>query len=126
MNEPASWGARSPENVMFNFEGHPVSYKTGKNIFGLEMARATYEGTKQLLNGKRPFVLTRAGYAGLQRYTAIWTGDNLAEEGHMMLGVRLVSSLGLSGVPFAGVDVGGFAGEASPDLMARWISVGAF
>src|SRR6185436_18733640 len=72
------------------------------------------------------FVLTRAGYAGLQRYTAIWTGDNLAEDSHMMLGVRLVSSLGLSGVAFAGVDVGGFAGEASPDLMARWISIGSF
>ncbi len=126
MNEVATWGQSVPSNVLFNFEGHPSSYRMGKNVFGFQMARATFEGTKDLLHGKRPFVLTRAGYAGLQRYTAIWTGDNLAEEGHMLLGVRLVSSLGLSGVSFAGYDVGGFAGEASPDLMARWISVGAF
>jgi len=126
MNEPASWGATSPENIIFNFDGHPVSYKLGKNVFGLEMARATYEGTKQLFDNKRPFVLTRAGFAGLQRYTAIWTGDNLSNENHMLLGVRLLNSLGLSGVSFCGVDIGGFIGEASPDLMARWISIGAF
>jgi alpha-glucosidase len=90
------------------------------------MARATYEGTKQLFDNKRPFVLTRAGFAGLQRYSAIWTGDNVAEENHMLLGVRLINSLGLSGVPFAGVDVGGFVGNGNARLMARWISIGAF
>ncbi|MEO5673046.1 MAG: glycoside hydrolase family 31 protein [Chitinophagales bacterium] len=126
MNEIATWGQSIPSNVILNFDGHPATYRMGKNIYGFQMARATYEGTKELLNGKRPFVLTRAGYAGLQRYTAIWTGDNLAEENHMLLGVRLVNSLGLSGVPFAGVDVGGFAGETSSDLMARWIAVGSF
>jgi len=126
MNEVATWGQSVPSNLVFNFDGHPNTYRMGKNIFGFQMARATYEGTKQLFSNKRPFILTRAGYAGLQRYAAIWTGDNLAEDGHMMLGVRLVSSLGLSGVPFAGVDVGGFAGEATPDLMARWVSIGAF
>ena len=126
MNEIASWGQRTPENVVFNFDGHPTTYSMGKNIFGFQMARATYEGTKKLFNDKRPFVLTRAGFAGLQRYTAIWTGDNQATDDHMLLGVRLVNSLGLSGVAFAGVDVGGFAGEATPDLMARWVSIGAF
>lgn len=126
MNEVATWGQSVPSNVIFNGDGHPMTYRMGKNIFGFQMARATYEGSKNLLNGKRPFILTRAGYSGLQRYTAIWTGDNLAEDSHMLLGVRLVSSLGLSGVAFAGVDVGGFAGESSPDLMARWISIGSF
>lgn len=126
MNEIASWGAKTPDNLVFNFEGHPVSHRTGKNVFGLEMSRATYEGTLQLFKNKRPFVLTRSGFAGLQRYTAIWTGDNLAKDDHMLLGVRLVNSLGLSGVPFAGVDVGGFVGDASSELMARWITIGAF
>ncbi len=126
MNEPASWGQKAPENIVFNFDGHPATYRVGKNIFGFQMVRATYEGTKQLFDNKRPFVLTRAGFAGLQRYAAIWTGDNKAEDDNMLLGVRLVNSLGISGVPFAGVDVGGFVGNASSDLEARWISVGAF
>lgn len=127
MNEPASWGGgKNPENLLFNYEGKTATYKTGKNIYALEMARATYEGTKQLFDNKRPFVLTRAGFAGLQRYSAIWTGDNVAEENHMLLGVRLINSLGLSGVPFAGVDVGGFVGNGNAKLMSRWISIGAF
>jgi alpha-glucosidase len=74
----------------------------------------------------RPFMLTRAGFSGLQRYSAIWTGDNLAEEDHMMLGVRLLNSLGLSGIPFSGVDVGGFTGVPTPTLYARWMQIGAF
>ncbi len=90
------------------------------------MARSTYEGTKALLNGKRPFNLTRSGYAGVQRYAAVWTGDNVAYDEHMMLGVRMVSCMGMSGVAFAGYDIGGFVGEASSKLFARWLSIGAF
>ena len=69
------------------------------------MVRATYEGTVRLLNGARPFVLSRAGYAGIQRYSAVWTGDNAASEEHMFTAVRLVNSIGLSGIPFTGADV---------------------
>lgn len=75
---------------------------------------------------QRPFVLTRAGYAGMQRYTAIWTGDNRSEDSHMMAGVRLLNSLGLSGVPFTGMDIGGFTGNPSIGLYSRWIQLGAF
>jgi alpha-glucosidase len=75
---------------------------------------------------KRPFMLTRSGYAGLQRYSAIWTGDNRAEDEHMLLGVRLMNSLGLSGVAFTGMDIGGFTGTPSQALYARWMQVGAF
>jgi len=89
------------------------------------MARSSYEGAKTSMN-KRPFILTRAGYAGLQRYTAIWTGDNRPEEDHMLLGVRLLNSLGLSGVPFAGMDIGGFIGTPTNSLFARWVQIGAF
>jgi alpha-glucosidase len=56
----------------------------------------------------------------------MWTGDNRAENDHMLLGVRLMNSLGLSGVPFTGMDVGGFTGGASPSLYARWMQIGAF
>ncbi|MCF8338700.1 MAG: DUF5110 domain-containing protein, partial [Bacteroidales bacterium] len=127
MNEIASWGGgATPRIVEFDWEGRKTTYRQAKNVYGMLMARATYEGVRDLMENKRPMVLTRAGFAGLQRYSALWTGDNQASEEHMMMGVRLVSSLGLSGVPFAGVDVGGFGGDASKELFARWITIGAF
>lgn len=125
MNEIATWGQMLPDNLVFDFEGEPTSSRRGRNVFGHLMARATYEGAKINLQGKRPFNLTRSGFAGIQRYAAVWTGDNVSYDEHMMLGVRLVNSMGLSGIAFAGYDVGGFVGEASSKLFARWISIGA-
>jgi alpha-glucosidase len=126
MNEIATWGHMLPENVEFDFDGNKATMRRARNIYGFQMARSTYEGTKALLKGKRPFNLTRSGFSGIQRYAAVWTGDNVAYDEHMLLGVRMVSSLGLTGVAFAGYDVGGFVGDASTKLFARWISIGAF
>lgn len=125
MNEIATWGNKMPSNVLFNYDGAMASHKQAHNVYGMQMARSSYEGARASMN-KRPFILTRAGYAGLQRYTAIWTGDNRPEEDHMLLGVRLLNSLGLSGVPFAGMDIGGFIGTPSNSLFARWVQIGAF
>jgi len=125
MNEIASWGQKMPSNILFNYDGALATHKQAHNVYGMQMARASYEGAVAA-TGKRPFVLTRAGYAGLQRYTAIWTGDNRSEEDHMLMGVRLLSSLGLSGVPFTGMDIGGFTGNPTSNLYARWIEIGAF
>jgi alpha-glucosidase len=126
MNEPAAWGQSLPDLIEFHYEGETATHKQARNIYGMQMARSTYEGAKKLLKGKRPFVLNRAGYSGVQRYTASWTGDNVASSDHMLCGVRLVNSMGLSGIGFAGFDVGGFADDASPDLFARWLVLGVF
>jgi alpha-glucosidase len=127
MNEIASWGGGyTPSLVQFDWEGRFASYRQAKNVYGMQISRSTYEGTRMLLDGRRPFTLTRASYAGAQRYTAIWTGDNVASDAHMMLGCRLVNSLGITGMAFAGVDVGGFLGTASPNLFARWLTIGTF
>jgi alpha-glucosidase len=125
MNEIATWGHSLPENIEFDFDGNTATTRKGRNLFGFQMARSTYEGTKKLMGGKRPFNLTRSGFSGIQRYAAVWTGDNVSYDEHMLLGVRLVSSLGMTGVAFAGYDAGGFVGEASPRLFARWISIAA-
>lgn len=125
MNEIATWGHALPENLVFDFEGNQSTSRRGRNVFGFQMARATYEGTKELLKGQRPFNLTRSGFSGVQRYAAVWTGDNVSYDEHMLLGVRLVNSLGLTGIAFAGYDVGGFVGDANTKLFARWISIGA-
>jgi alpha-glucosidase len=123
MNEIATWGHALPENLEFDFDGHKATTRRGRNVFGFQMARSTYEGTKALLNGKRPFNLTRSGFSGVQRYSAVWTGDNVSYDEHMLLGVRLVNSLGLTGISFAGYDAGGFVGDGNTKLFARWISI---
>ena len=126
MNEIATWGQTLPENILFSFEGEGGTTRKGRNIYGMQMARSAFESAKENLKGKRPFVLTRAGFSGLQRYTALWTGDNVATSGHMLLGSRLVSNLGLSGVAYAGYDIGGFCGDSDSKLFARWQQVGTF
>jgi alpha-glucosidase len=126
MNEIATWGQMIPENIEMDFEGNKSSMRRGRNLYGFQMARSTYEGAKALLKGKRPFNLSRSAYSGIQRYAAVWTGDNVAYDEHMILGVRLVNSMGLAGIPFTGYDVGGFVGDANNKLFARWVSIGTF
>lgn len=127
MNEVASWGGGKTSSIVrFNWEGKGASYRQGKNLDGMLMARSSYEGTKSLMN-RRPLILTRAAFSGAQRYTAIWTGDNVASEEHMMLGCRLVNSLGITGMPFCGTDIGGFmTDDATASLFCRWLSIGSF
>ena len=96
------------------------------NIVGLENARATYEGLLKLRPDERPFVLTRATYAGGQRYGFTWTGDNAATWNHLRLATQMVLNLGISGIPFVGADVGGFNGSPSSELLTRWVELAAF
>jgi len=126
MNEPACWGQNVPDLIEFNYDGHLATHKKARNIYGMQMAKATFEGTKKHQKNTRPFVLTRAAYSGTQRYAALWTGDNVSNDESMITGIRLVNSLGLSGMPFTGYDVGGFVGSCTPQLFARWLSIAVF
>ncbi|WP_428329880.1 glycoside hydrolase family 31 protein [Mucilaginibacter sp.] len=125
MNEFSTWGQKAPDNILFDYDGRQTTHLEAHNVFGMQMVRASYEGAKEKF-GERPFILSRSGYAGLQRYSAIWTGDNRAEDDHMLLGVRLLNSLGLSGVSFTAMDIGGFVGSPSIPLYTRWMQIGAF
>ncbi len=126
MNEPSAWGQAIPDIIQFDDNGFGATYKKIHNIYALEMAKATFEGIKNNLPDKRPFILTRAGFAGIQRYAAVWTGDNAASEAHLKLACTMVQGLSLSGVPFCGSDVGGFFGSPSQRLYTRWMELGAF
>ncbi|CAN1306364.1 Alpha-glucosidase 2 [Linum perenne] len=95
------------------------------NVYGMLMARSTYEGMKSSNENKRPFVLTRAGFIGSQRYAATWTGDNLSNWEHLQMSIAMVLQLGLSGQPLSGPDLGGFAGNATPKLFGRWMGIGS-
>lgn len=126
MNEPAAWGQSLPELIEFANEGDPTLHAEVRNVYGMQMARATHQGMEAYLENERPFVLTRAGFSGVQRYSAVWTGDNVSSDDHMLLSCRMLCSMGMTGIPFSGSDIGGFAGEASPALYARWVSLGVF
>ena len=125
MNEPAAWGKEVPSYIRFDREGHLSNLTQNRNVYGMQMARATREGAEKLLN-KRVFTLTRAGFAGIQKYAAVWTGDNVASDDHMMLSFKMLANMSLSGVDFVGADVGGFMNPATPELFTRWMSVAAF
>ncbi len=126
MNEPAGWGREFPNIIEFGEGKDKKTLFTIKNAYGSLMSKATYEGTRALLNGQRPFVLTRAAYAGIQKYSAQWTGDNVASDDHMLLGFRLLNSMGVSGVPYVGMDIGGFIGNPSPELFIRWLNLAVY
>ncbi|WP_174614318.1 glycoside hydrolase family 31 protein [Virgibacillus ihumii] len=128
MNEPAVFNETKTmdTSVMHRNDGRPATHRELHNIYGLKMAEATYDGMKEQLNGKRPFLLTRAGFAGIQRYGSVWTGDNRSFWEHLQMTLPMVMNLGISGVPFAGPDVGGFAHDTNAELLVRWMQVGAF
>jgi alpha-glucosidase len=96
------------------------------NVYGMQNSRATYEGLLKISPNQRPFVLTRATYAGGQRYAATWTGDNSSTWNHLRLTTPMLLSLGLSGFGMTGADVGGFAGTPQPDLLTKWIELATF
>jgi alpha-glucosidase len=108
------------------FVTRTASHAEVHNIYGMENTRATYEGLLRLDPDGRPFVLTRASFAGGQRYAWTWTGDNDATWNHLRISVGQLENLGLSGFAWSGADVGGFAGSPSPELLTRWIEVAAF
>lgn len=128
MNEPAVFNTTKTMDldVVHRNDGDPKTHGELHNLYGMLMSMATQQGLKQQLSGSRPFVLTRAGYAGVQKYAATWTGDNRSFWEHLAMSIPMVLNLGLSGQPFAGPDIGGFAHHASPELLARWTQAGVF
>lgn len=128
MNEPAVFNESKTMDldVMHSGNGQLVTHEEYHNLYGMMMSKATYEGLAKHMGGERPFVLTRAGYAGIQRYAAVWTGDNRSFWEHMAMAMPMVLNMGLSGLAFSGPDIGGFAHHTSAQLLVRWTQMGVF
>jgi alpha-glucosidase len=129
MNEPAVMEVPNktfPDDVRHNYDGNPCSHRKAHNVYGMQMARATYQGLKKFNYPKRPFVITRAAYAGTQRYTSTWTGDNVATWEHLWIANVQAQRMSMSGFSFAGSDIGGFAEQPQGELFTRWIQLGIF
>ncbi|HLN52830.1 MAG TPA: glycoside hydrolase family 31 protein [Lentimicrobium sp.] len=126
MNEPAVGGSYLPDNLIFDFDGDSANALEAKNLYGMLMARSSYEAALKHGVGRRPFVLSRSGFAGIQRYAAVWTGDNTARDEFLLNGVLLNTQMGLSGVAFVGDDIGGYIGTTNKELFIRWMQTGLF
>ena len=137
MNEPSVFdvpGKTMPDTVQHTIRGNEAlgfkdrvtSHLEIHNVFGMLNTEGTYEGLRTLQPDVRPFVLTRASYAGGQRYAATWTGDNSSTWNHLRLTTPMLENLGLSGFAMAGADVGGFIGSPQMDLLTKWLEIGAF
>jgi alpha-glucosidase len=129
MNEPAVMEVPNktfPDDVRHDYDGNPCSHRKAHNIYGMQMARATYQGLKKYSHPKRPFVITRAAYSGTQRYTSSWTGDNVATWEHLWIANIQAQRMSMSGFGFVGSDIGGFAEQPSGELFTRWVQLGVF
>jgi alpha-glucosidase len=134
MNEPSNFpdaqgepvGMNHPQKTLpidarENGDGFAGQHNRFHNVYGLQMVRSTFDGVRKLAPEKRPFILTRAGFSGVQRFAAVWTGDNTASWEHLQLSIPMLLNMSVSGMPFVGADVGGYSDMPSGELYARWL-----
>ena len=128
MNEPSVFdgpGGTFPDDAVHQTEDGPISHAEVHNAYGHEMVRATRDGVARMRPDKRPFVLTRAAYAGTQRYAAAWSGDNFSSWDDLKHSIPMALNMSASGFPMYGPDIGGFGGSPSPELFVRWLQAAA-
>ena len=129
MNEPAVFELPDktfPNDVRHDYDGHPCSHRRAHNVYGMQMARASYSGVRQFGYPNRPFIITRSAYAGAQRFTSTWTGDSVATWEHLWVANVQCQRMSLSGMSFVGSDIGGFTEHPSSELYIRWMQLGVF
>jgi alpha-glucosidase len=129
MNEPSVFTPPTgtmPLDVVHDNEGQPTTHREIHNVYGQLMSRSTFEGLSRLRPNERAFVLTRASFAGGQRYAAVWPGDNTADWSSLRQSIPTLLGMGLSGFSFVGSDISGFVGAASGELYTRWLQTGVF
>ncbi|GAA3863071.1 glycoside hydrolase family 31 protein [Streptomyces lacrimifluminis] len=129
MDEPTSFSAFGestlPRSARHVLEGRGGDHREAHNVYGLCMAQAAFEGLRELAPEERPFIFSRSGWAGMQRYGGAWSGGVETGWPGLRASLSLVMGLGLCGVPYSGPDVGGFGGRPSPELYLRWFQLGA-
>lgn len=137
MNEPSvfsgTFGSMPEDNQHGATASSPLagdkrgtSHLRYHNVYGLNMVRASRDGLLLANPQKRPFILSRSNFLGGQRYAATWTGDNLSSAAQMELSIPMSLTLGLSGQPFSGPDIGGFCENATAELVAQWTAQGVY
>jgi alpha-glucosidase len=139
MNEPALFGNQRPlaagalelpderDQLFIQRDANgQVGHFEVRNVYGQQMARATHAAMRKTRPDERLFALTRSAYAGIQRYSAVWLGDNTSWFEHLRASIPMLLNVSLSGVTFCGVDIGGFGGSTDAELLVRWYQLGIF
>lgn len=129
MNEPCVFNndfKTLPENCIHDSDYGIIEHKEFHNRYGMEMSRCSKEAQDELDENKRGFSMTRATYAGGQRYSSVWTGDNMSLWSQLRMSISMNCNLGISGFSFVGNDVSGFGLDSSEELFIRWNQVGTF
>jgi alpha-glucosidase len=121
MNEPALFDKGTMQAVVHRTEAGPRPHDAVHNLFGQAMTAATARALKKLDPRRRHFLLTRSAYAGIQASSAVWLGDNASSWEHLEMSLTMLQGVGLSGIPFCGVDVGGFDKDCTAELLCRWV-----
>ncbi|NQT59357.1 MAG: hypothetical protein HQ557_10285 [Bacteroidetes bacterium] len=117
MNDPSTGSAELSE---MRFSDGTLSHESYHNQYANGMAKSVRKGLLDAEPMKRPFILTRSGFIGINSQAAVWTGDNHSNYHHLRKAVEMELSLSLSGVPFAGSDIGGFGCDAEPENFIDW------
>lgn len=129
MNEPCVFNNDHKtmlETCLHNSDNGVIEHKEFHNRYGFEMSRCSKEAQEELHPNERGFSITRATYAGGQRYSSVWTGDNMSLWSQMRMSISMNANLGISGFSFVGNDVSGFGLDSSEELFIRWMEMGPF
>ncbi|MDK0955163.1 glycoside hydrolase family 31 protein [Clostridium perfringens] len=129
MNEPCVFNNDHKtmlETCLHNSDNGVIEHKEFHNRYGFEMSRCSKEAQEELNPNERGFSMTRATYAGGQRYSSVWTGDNMSLWNQMRMSISMNANLGISGFSFVGNDVSGFGLDSSEELFIRWMEMGPF
>ncbi|MCL4447104.1 MAG: hypothetical protein M1163_01710 [Candidatus Thermoplasmatota archaeon] len=126
MNEPVAFTLWGDNSLPLSAVHEKGTHSEIHNLYALFMAKAGYEGLTRDVNGPRPFILSRSGWSGIQRYSFVWCKAVSIQGEELKQTVPTVLNLSLSGIPYSGVDVGGFSGSPARDLFLRWFQLGAF
>ncbi|GAB3407472.1 glycoside hydrolase family 31 protein [Flindersiella endophytica] len=130
MNEPSAFAAFGdptlPLTTRHNLDGRPGDHREAHNVYGLLMNRAGYDGVRRHRPGERPFLISRSGWAGMQRYSGSWTGDISTSWESVRTSLAFTIGLGMCGVPYSGPDIGGFDGRPDAELYLRWLQLAAY
>lgn len=127
MNEPSFFNGPETSSPRDNLHYGDWEHRSVHNLWGKSFHELTYESLVKRLEDtprQRPFILTRSYFAGSQRTAAMWTGDNMAKWEYLKISIPMVLTSNVVGMPFAGADVGGFFGDPSKALLARWYQAG--
>ncbi len=125
-DDPASENTEPPPDTPFGDDTEPSDHAEVRNVYALLQNQATAEALRKARPDERAFLVSRSGFAGVQRHAIVWTGDNWSYWEHLEMSLPQLMNLGLSGIPLAGADIGGFFADCPPELLVRWTQLGAF